>query len=235
MIAYMKNRFISLCIVQIWIIIAFASYAVKLSEYKKLYQDVKEFTPISATCVNSDRSYSRSGRHRRTRYKNTYQYVVDNQEYRVTYWNESSRGTSRILFYNPMNPDICSKYQNYEEASSKNGIIIIFALFGQAIIIFFVVKALYKPKEEPIGNVGVVISDDLDFITEEPTKQSSNDSILTSTENERGVETIPFRLKGQMQEEENADEIEMVAYTTSTKPMEGFVLYTEEEYKKMNR
>ncbi len=227
------RKFVALFLLQIGVIVALLSYFTTMSDYKELYDDVKEFTPVSATCVKSDRRRTGTRRHRRTRYNNTYQYVVGNQRYEVTYWHERSRGTRKTLYYNPNNPSVSSKYATYEEAKTKNSIYIIFALIGQGVVIIFAVKAIQKQKEEQIGNASVVITDDFKFVMDEPPKQYHDDSTFTPKENERGVESIPFRPGAKRQE---LDEVETIAFTRSNnKPVEEFTLYTEDEYKQMQK
>ena len=229
------KRFMYLLLLQIWVVAMFASYFIQIASYKELYQDVKEFNPVSAICIDSDRRSTGTGRRRRTRYNNTYQYVVNDHTYQITYRRESSRGSNRTLYYNPNNPTVCSKYASYADAKAKNAILIVIALIGQGVIIFFVMINRQKQKEEQIGNSSVVITDDFNYVMDEPPKQYRDDSTFTTTENERGVETIPFRPGMKRQEEVEVDEVETIAFTRSTKPAEEFTLYTEDEYKQMQK
>ncbi len=225
------NKFVYLCIWQFLIIAITILKINTLNDYKELYQDVKEFAPTHATCIDSD--YRSRSRHRSSSYTNTYQYVVDNQIYTVTYKGERRRGSSRTLYYNPNNPSLVSKYANYEEARANNVLWFVFVVIVQGVIIFFAVKAMQKQKEEEIGNSSVVITDDFNFVMDEPPKRYNEDSTFVPKGNERGVESIPFQQSEQKQE---LDEVETIAFTRSNnRPVEECMLYTEDEYKQMQK
>ena len=225
------KKFAYLCIWQ-FLIIAITFLKINtLNDYKALYQDVKEFTPTHATCIDSD--YRSRSRHRSSSYTNTYQYIVDNQTYTVTYKGERSRGSSTTLYYNPNNPSLVSKYANYEEARANNVLWFVFALVGQGVIIFFAVKAVRQQKENSIENVGVVVSDDFNYVMDEPMKPYTDNRTFAPKENERGVESIPFQ---RSEKKQKVDEVETIAFTrSSSKPAEEFTLYTEDEYKQMQK
>ena len=67
---------------------------------------------------------------------------------------------------------------------------------------------------------------------DEPSKPYVADAIVTPKQSERGVEMISFQ---RSEKNQKKDEVETIAFTRSNKPVDDFVLYTEEEYKQMNK
>lgn len=229
-----KNRkFVLLCFLQLWVITALIRYCIVLGDQSVLFQDVEEFLPTNATCIESDRRRTGSRRNRRTTYTNTYRYTINEETYTVTYYGEKRRGKDRILYYNPTNPDIVSKYSSYADAAASNAIWIMFVVIGQSVIIFFAVKAIRGNKNYDTETTGVVIEDDFRFDMNHMNDTTMGSVSFAQEETSQEIETIPFR---RSEEKQEVDEIETIAFTRKdSKPAEDFVLYTEEEYKQMQK
>ncbi|MBE5941989.1 MAG: hypothetical protein E7264_05535 [Lachnospiraceae bacterium] len=244
-----NNMFKLLCLLQVWVVIALVRYCVVLGEQSKLFQDVDEFLPAKATCIESDRRRYGSYRNRRTRYNNTYRYTVNEQTYTVTYYSERWRGSDKVLYYNPTNPNVVSKYSSYADAATGNAIWIIFVVIGQSVIIFFAVKATRGQNAYQEQSVGVVLGDDFQFdmnndaspytdrisSSQKEETQEKETIAFPGWNSEGKVESIPFRPSKTITESNQTDDVETIAFTRSTKPKDDFVLYTEEEYKQMQK
>ncbi len=243
------NKFKLLCLLQVWVIIALVRYCVVLGEQSKLFQEVEEFLPAKATCIESDRNAYGTGRRRRVRYNNKYQYTVNDKKYTVTYYSQKRRGRDRILYYNPTNPDIVSNYSSYADAAASNAIWIMFVVIGQSVVIFFAVKAMRGQNTYQEESVGVVLGDDFQFdmnndaspytdrisSSQKEETQEKETIAFPGWNSEGKVESIPFRPSKTIAESNQTDDVETIAFTESTKPKDDFVLYTEEEYKQMQK
>lgn len=242
-----NNKFKLLCLLQVWVVIALVRYCVVLGEQSKLFQDVDEFLPAKATCIESDRRRYGSYRNRRTRYNNTYRYTVNEQTYTVTYYSERWRGSDKVLYYNPTNPNVVSKYSSYADAATSNAIWIIFVVIGQSVIIFFAVKATHGQNTYQEQSVGVVLGDDFQFDMNNDASPYTDRMSFTQKEEIQEKETIAFPGWNAEQEKESIpfhrsrekakeDVVETVAFSNSNnKSDEDFVLYTEDEYKQMQK
>lgn len=244
-----NNKFKLLCLLQVWVVIALVRYCIVLGDQSVLFQEVKEFLPTNATCIESDRRSYGTGRRRRVSYTNKYQYTVNEETYTVTYYGQRRRGRDKILYYNPTDPNIVSNYSSYGDAAARNAIWIIFVVLGQSVVIFFAVKAIRENKgynSEP-ATTGVVIEDDFSFDMSDRDYSFSSRTPSTQQEESQEVETIafpgwnagetvesiPFSRRNEKQEE---NEIETIAFARKEhKPAEDFVLYTEDEYKQMQK
>ncbi len=227
------RKFVLLCMLQIWVIITLVRYCIVLGNQSILFREVEEFLPTNATCIESDKRTYGSGRNRSVSYTNTYQYTVKEEIHTVTYYGENRRGKDRILYYNPINPDVVSKYSSYADAAASNAIWIMFVVIGQSVIIFFAVKAIRENKGYVTETAGVVIEDDFQFDMNDRGYSFTDRMSSSQKEESQEVETIPFSRSGEKQE---VDKVETIAFTRSnSKPAEEFVLYTEDEYKQMQK
>lgn len=244
-----NNKFKLLCLLQVWVVIALVRYCIVLGDQSVLFQEVEEFLPTNATCIESDRRSYGTGRRRRVSYTNKYQYTVNEETYTVTYYGQKRRGKDRILYYNPTNPDIVSKYSSYADAATRNAIWIIFVVIGQSVVIFFAVKAIRENKgyNSETATAGVVLEDDFQFNMSNEDYSFSDRMSTSQKEESQEVETIAFPGWNAEQEKESIpfsrskekqemDEIETIAFVRKdNKPAEDFVLYTEDEYKQMQK
>ena len=229
-----KNRkFTLLCFLQFWVLITFIRYCVVLGDQSVLFREVEEFLPANATCIQSNKRSYGSGRNRRVSYTNTYQYIVKEESYTVTYYGERRRGSDRILYYNPTNPEITSKYSSYADAVASNAIWIILVVIGQSVIIFFAVKSIRGQRTYQKESVGVVLGDDFSFNMNDRDDSFMDKMYSSAKEESEEVVSIPFRRSGEKQE---VEEVETIAFTPdNNKPAGDFVLYTEEEYKQLQK
>lgn len=240
---FTRSGFGRLCIIQILAILMFIVSAAKISMEKEAFQNVTEFVAVEANYIGStDHRIYRRGIRRTTGHDNKYQYHVNGQNYTATFYYELLRGSDRTIYYNPNNPSVYSKYQTLSKAKRANSGWIIFGLVLQGVVIFFAVRSVRKEQEKinVYENKGVVLSNDFDMSTNYGTMNDGDDvketvdkvetikfQTKTSTDKE---ESIPFQSKSNMNSEES------IPFQSNTKTNEkGFDLYTEEEYKNLNK
>ena len=255
------KKFVLLVFLQLWVITTFMQYCIVMQYQSVLFRDVDQFLPANATCVSSARKTTGTRRHRRVSYTNTYRYEVQGITYTKILSGEKRKGSDRVIYYNPANPEIISYYSNYTDAAMSQSVRIILAVIGQGVIIFFAVRAIRGQKNASLESSGVIIEDDYRFdmndrensfpdrmsFTQKEESQEvetiafpgwnaerDKETIAFSRSDEdQEIETIPFR---RSEEKQEVDEIETIAFTRSnSKPAEDFVLYTEDEYKQMQR
>lgn len=255
------KKFVLLIFLQMWVITTFMQYYIVMQYQSILFRDVDQFLPANATCVSSARKTTGTRRHRRVSYTNTYSYEVQGTTYTKTLSGEKRKGSDRVIYYNPTNPEIMSYYSNYADAAMSQSVKIILVVIGQGVIIFFVVRAIRGQKNVSIAESSSIIEDDYRFDMNDRENFSSDRMSFTQKEESQEVETIafpgwnterdkeaiafsrsdqtqeietiPFR---RSEEKQEVDAIETIAFTRKdSKPAEDFVLYTEDEYKQMQK
>ncbi len=241
------RKFVLLFFLQIYVFTTFIQYYLVMQYQTILFRDVDQFFPANATCVSSARKSTGTRRHRRVRYTNTYRYEVEGITYTKILSGEKRKGKDRIIYYNPTNPEIISYYSNYTDAALGESVKIIIAVIGQGVIIFFAVKAIREQKHVSIENSEFVIEDDYGFDMNDRAYFSTDRMSAPQKEESQEVETIAFPGWKAEQEkeaipfhrsEEKREEVEVetIAFSSSNnKSDEGFVLYTEDEYKQMQK
>ncbi len=255
------KKFVLLVFLQLWVITTFMQYYIVMQYQSVLFRDVDQFLPANATCVSSARKTTGTRRNRRVSYTNTYRYEVQGTTYTKTLSGEKRKGSDKLIYYNPTNPEIISYYSNYADAAMGQSVRIILAVIGQSVIIFFAVRAIRGQKNASLESSGIIIEDDYRFdmnarensfedrmsFTQKEESQEvetiafpgwnaerDKETIAFSRSDEvQAIETIPFR---RSEEKQEVDEIETILFTRSnSKPAEDFVLYTEDEYKQMQK
>lgn len=220
------SGFQMLILVQICVIMIFVKNGFKLQEEKINFQEQREFTSVEAVCVRT-----RSNGRRVRDYDNTYKYEVNGQSYSVIFYNEWSRGdrgSIRTVYYNPVNPDVCSKFKSISDAQRHYDLWIMVGVFFQCIIVFFAVKSIVGEHNRAKMKqcAGVVLQDDMDYIIKKEPE-------FIQEERPEEVETIPFLKNDTVDDsfEDTQDNIYVRDYSKQEK--KEFTLYTEEEYKEI--
>ena len=102
------------------------------SEQQALFNDTKEFKPVTVKCIVSEKhQYSTVRRRKSTWYTNTYEYIVNEKTYTRVYYAEQTPGKDKLLYYNPNDPEVLSEYSNYSAAVFDNFGWILLAGFAQ--------------------------------------------------------------------------------------------------------
>ncbi len=141
-----------------------------LGEQQALFNDAKEFKPVSVKCVASEKQqHSTVNRRNATWYENTYEYLVNDKTYTRVYYAEQTPGEDKLLHYNPNNPEVLSKYSSYSAAVMSNFGWILLAAFAQGIVVVYVLRVVKNMNNktylhEATNRVGVVLEDDYDDI-----------------------------------------------------------------------
>ena len=238
------KKFVLLIFLQMWVITTFMQYYIVMQYQSILFRDVDQFLPANATCVSSARKTTGTRRNRRVSYTNTYRYEVQGTTYTKILSGEKRKGSDRVIYYNPTNPEIMSYYSNYADATMGQSVKIILAVIGQGVIIFFAVRAIRGQKNVSLESSGVIIEDDYRFDMDDRENLSTDRMSFAQKEESQEVETIAFHGWNAEQDKEKIAfsrsdenrEIETIAFTRSdNKPVKDFVLYTEEEYKQMQK
>ena len=124
-----------------------------------------------------------------------------------------------------------------------------FVVIGHSVVIIFAVKGIRERKgyNAETATTGVVIEDDFQFnmsnedytFTDRMSTPQKEETQEVETiafpgwNTEETVDSIPFSRSKEMQE---IDEIETIAFARKdNKPAEDFMLYTEDEYKQMQK
>lgn len=219
-------------VMQIFAIVLYIFTMASVQDGEALFRDVKVFTPVTATCTKSKsyQYYDSRDERKKTKYDNYYMYEVDGKYYQFSRCGETSNENGRLMtiYYNPNNPNIHSYYQTlgaYKAASIWGYIgaiaLQLFALLG------FGVSIYRKKSQKIVGNCkGQVIQDDFDFVMPKET--------LNEEEAERGVQTIAFVRNKDFRPEDVQEELPWENRGPKKKEQE-FVLYTEDEYKKIKK
>lgn len=100
------------------------------------YKGATSFTEIEARCVKSKKYTSSSEK----RYNNTYEYIVDDNVYQVTFHGEKDADETKKLYYNPTYPPTCSKYKNLWIALICNSLKFILGVIAQVFFIKYLLK-----------------------------------------------------------------------------------------------
>ena len=230
-----KNYYRQAIMLQIFIIVILISNCLGLSNAKKLYQGVDKFEPVSATLINSieKRKIGGKGRATRIRYNNKYYYEVDGNSYTVVFYDERSKGRDRTLYYNPNNPNVCAKYSTYNEYASHNSDGFLLFIIGQAIVVVLFVVAISSQRNEKLiqKSSGVVLQNDLDLIMDDMIEEKQE------MERKEDVQSIPFQRGNNNTTVQSPWENGDINYNKkdSQEDKIDFPLYTEEEYRKLNR
>lgn len=233
MVKVKDKKFVLLFFLQMWVITTFMQYYFVMQYQSILFRDVDQFLPANATCVSSARKTTGTRRHRRVSYTNTYRYEVQGTTYTKILSGEKRKGKDRVIYYNPTDPEIISYYSNYKDAALGESVKIILAVIGQSVILFFVVKSIRGQKTYQKESAGVVLGDDFSFNMNDKDDSFMDKMYSSAREESEEIVSIPFRRSGEKQE---VEEVETIAFTTdNNKPAGDFVLYTEEEYKQLQK
>ncbi len=131
-------------LVQISALGIFLYFCGVLGEQQALFEDVKEFKPVAVKCIASEKIEYGLYRNRRKWFQNTYEYVVNEKTYTRVYYAERTVGKDKILYYNPNNPEILSKYSSYSAAVIGNFGWILLASLAQGVVIVYVLRVAKK-------------------------------------------------------------------------------------------
>lgn len=245
------DKFKALCATQILAILLLGTSYFGTRAERAAFEGVSEFLPVNAKCIESYRtgssSYSLKRRIRNYNgYNNTYQYEVDGQIYTTILYYESSKGSDRILYYHPDDPQICSEFKTFWAASMHYALFTIGGLLSQGVVIFFVCRSLGKDKEKIVvqQSTGVVLNDDYDFYMKSENdqldgQQNDSDSYQQMSDLTQR-DSIPFVRKQEISQEDSISfmsndgwvKTDLVSENKeSTSESQSFDLYTEEEYK----
>ncbi len=136
-------------ILEIIAIGTFVYFCCVLGEQKALFSDVDKFKSVILNCIESDKYVVGTiKRGRRTVYRNTYEYVVDGETYAVEFHAENAPGKQKVMYCNPNDPKILSKFKNYSEAISGCYIWIILSALSQGIVVVYILRYVNKQKDK---------------------------------------------------------------------------------------
>ncbi len=125
-----------LIFLQAMAVLFFAAGAMDMLAQIFVFKDNIHFTEVQTKCINAKQYGSAPNES----YNNTYEYLVNEDTYQVTFYGEKNIGENKKLFYNPTYPPTCSKYPNLWIALLFNSSNIIFGLIAQIVFIRLLIK-----------------------------------------------------------------------------------------------
>ena len=136
-------------ILEIIAIGTFVYFCCVLGEQKAKFSEVDEFKSVFLNCTETEKyKIGTIRRGRRTVYSNKYEYVVDGETYTVVFYAETAPGNQKVMYYNPNDPKILSKFKTYSEAISGCYIWIILSALSQGIVVIYILRCVNKQKDK---------------------------------------------------------------------------------------
>ncbi len=163
------NQLTLIIFIQMVVIGIFVHFCWVLGGQQALFNDVKEFKPVTVKCVMSERQqHSTVNRSNTSWYTNKYEYVVSEKTYTRVYYGEQTPGEDKLMYYNPNDPEVLSEYSSYSAAMISNLGWILLSAFGQGVVVVYILRVMKNMNnktylKEATNHVGVVIEDDFDF------------------------------------------------------------------------
>lgn len=249
------------CLVAFGLCLVFAfvmksNYAARIEEERRVHASNERFERVVGTMHTYEkyrdaeyRGTRRTGRRVRytTKYNIKYSYIVNDVVYYKTVYDKTSLDATITLYYNPSNPQQNSFFATYEDAVEGFQMI---KIIGDVLVLLTILVGgiaiyrifIYKTPSE-LG--GTVLQDDFSSFGDS-NKYDNNNSFeqekilkdygVVATEDFGFVSTVhPSVAMPEREDKQVVDKVETIPFPGKISSNDKFVLYTEEEYKNMNK